>query len=170
MLNKITNFCLKNPLLLLLSAAIFALGFAYISQYFFNYQPCILCLYQRKPFFLIILTCLAALLFFKSLAKQRISVILCSLFLLINIVISSYHVGVEKKIFAGPNTCSSQNLDEANSLEELAAALEKTKAIRCDEPSFIFLTLSMTEWNLIYCLGLLGFSLLSLNFSRKNSK
>jgi hypothetical protein len=41
--------------------------------------------------------------------------------------------------------------------------LIKTKAIRCDQPSFVFLGLSMAAWNLGYCLALI---LLSLTFYR----
>lgn len=145
----------KIILLLLLISSIAALCGAYISQYVFNMQPCILCFYQRKPFFAIIILTSLALIFFKSEKFKKISIYLSALLLLINVGIASYHVGVENKVFRGPTTCSaSQNLNEITDLEELKIAINNTKAIRCDEPAFIFLGISMAGWNVIYSLGL----------------
>jgi disulfide bond formation protein DsbB len=138
----------KKSLILLLCAAIFALTSAYISQFIFDYQPCILCLYQRVPFFAVIAVTSLALITKKF---QKIAVTLCVISLLINCAIATYHVGVEQKIFAGPSTCSSGNLNDFDDLEDLKNALEKTKAVRCDEPQFFFLKLSMAGWNAIYC-------------------
>jgi disulfide bond formation protein DsbB len=148
---KITN---NNLLSFLLFYAFIALAAAYISQYFFDIQPCILCLYQRKPFFAIIALTSLALIFFKSDKSRKITVYICALLLLINATIASYHVGVEKKIFQGPSTCSSGNLNDIDDLEKLKAALSETKAIKCDTPSFVFLGISMAGWNVIYCLWL----------------
>ncbi len=154
----------KEPLLFLLLGSIFALTFAYISQYVFDYQPCILCLYQRKPFFAVIALSLITLTFLKTKQAKKISFFCCIIFLLINCCIAFYHVGVEKKIFRGPTTCSSaENLNEIDNLQDLEKALLKTKAIRCDQPSFVFLSLSMAAWNFIYCLALI---LLGLTFYR----
>lgn len=146
----------KIVLITLLFSSLIALIFAYISQYFFDLEPCILCLHQRKPFFVIIIISCLSLFFIKSEKLKRISIYICALLLIINVGIASYHVLVEKKIFQGPTTCSSsQNLNEITNLEDLKIALSKTKAIRCDEPAFIFLGISMAGWNLIYSLGLL---------------
>lgn len=153
---KITR---KHLLILLVFYSSTALIFAYISQFGFDYQPCILCLYQRKPFFAIIALASLTLIFFKSEQSQKITFFLCIFFLLINAGIATYHVGVEKKVFKGPTTCSSENLNDFENLEDLRIALTKTKAIRCDEPSFVFLGLSMAAWNLTYCLFLIGISL-----------
>ncbi len=169
MRNKFTEIWLlaqKNPLQILAISSLSALIFAYISQYFFNYQPCVLCLHQRKAFFAIIAICLFGLAFSKLKKHKKYLILICSILLFLNSALALYHSGVEHKIFAGPSTCSSQpNLDEINNLEDLAQALAKTKAIRCDEAQFIFLKLSMAEWNFIYCLALLIFSLKSLKFN-----
>lgn len=151
---------IKNSLFLSLIAASFALIFAYISQHVFGYQPCILCTYQRIPFFVIIglsVTSLVSKKFTKA-------VVFCCLFLFsINAVIAIYHVGVEQKIFFGPSTCSSPNLDNFDDFDALKEAILSTKAVRCDEPQFFFLKLSMAAWNVIYC----GFLALYLLFNIK---
>ncbi len=156
----------KNSLIFLLAAAIFALAFAYISQFVFGHEPCILCLYQRQPFFAIIAITTVALVFFKSEKIRNFALNLCLFFLLLNCSLAFYHVGVEQKIFAGPTTCSTtNNLNEITDLAELEAALAKTKAIRCDQPTFFFLGLSMAAWNFIFCLGLI----LSVVLTRKKT-
>jgi disulfide bond formation protein DsbB len=152
-LKKITN---KNLLILLSIASAFALISAYISQYIFDYQPCILCFYQRKPFLAILAACALTLTYFKSEKSKRIALYCCTFFLVINCAIAIYHSGVEKKIFRGPTTCSSENLNKISNLEDLEAALLKTKSVRCDEPSFVFLDLSMANWNVLYCLMLIS--------------
>ncbi len=165
-LTEIWLFAKKNPLQILTISSLSALIFAYISQYFFDYQPCILCLHQRKAFFAIIALCLLGMFFSKPKKHEKYLILICAFLLFLNATLALYHSGVEHKIFAGPSTCSSQsNLDEISNLEDLARALEKIKAIRCDEPQFIFLKLSMAEWNFIYCFALIIFSLKSLKFN-----
>jgi disulfide bond formation protein DsbB len=146
-LNYIT---LHHIIIVLCLIAIFALTFAYISQYVFDLEPCALCLYQRKPFFAIIGICVFGL-FLKSQRAQKIIIFLLLLLLIINTAIALYHAGVEQKIFRGPVTCSSLDV-EYNSLEELQAALLAAKTVRCDQPSFVVLGISMAGWNAIYCL------------------
>ncbi len=149
----------KKPVLILLTlASIFGLTFAYISQYAFGHEPCILCLYQRKPFFGIIAASLLCLTFFRSAKSQKITFFFCIALLAINCAIAFYHIGVEQKIFAGPTTCSSDNLNEITDLATLEAALAKTKAVRCDQPTFFLLGFLMAVWNFVFCLSLIIFS------------
>jgi disulfide bond formation protein DsbB len=139
-------------ILLLLSSAL-ALAMAYISQYIFGLQPCQLCFWQRKPFFAIIV--LSSLFLTTSALKkyQTLAIKISILLLLVNAAIAFYHSGVEQKWFKGLDSCSSIS-SQPNNLEELKLALEKTKAVRCDEVQFVFLKLSMASWNMLYCLWL----------------
>ncbi len=148
------NF-VKNYLFLALFSSLLALISAYISQYIFGFEPCVLCFHQRKPFFIIIVISLIFLLIKKLKNYQKIGAILCALAFLINAGIAFYHSGVELKIFAGPDSCSSSNFDNINNVEQLRIAMLATKAIRCDEPQFYFLNLTMANWNFIYCIFLL---------------
>jgi disulfide bond formation protein DsbB len=174
---KIKNFFLekfkkdlaKNYLFLALFSSFVALISAYISQYIFGFEPCVLCYHQRKPFFIIIIIALFFLLIKKLKKYQKIGAILCALAFLINAGIAFYHSGVELKIFAGPDSCSSSNFDNIDNVEQLREALFKTKAIRCDEPQFYFLNLTMANWNFIYCLGL-GLVLFLIFLQRNKSK
>ena len=154
-LKKITN---KNLLILLMSASILALSLAYIAQYFFGIEACNLCFYQRKPFLAILATTALTLTYFRSEKSKRIALYFSTILLVINLFIALYHSGVEKKIFSLPTTCSSsENLNNATNLEELQNVLLATKAVRCDEPSFFVLNLTMANWNAIYCFILISY-------------
>ncbi|MBM3579404.1 MAG: disulfide bond formation protein B [Alphaproteobacteria bacterium] len=147
----------KRDLVLLLLASSFALVFAYILQFVFDYQPCILCLYQRLPFFIIIVLSACGLILFSSERLVKIAVVFCIILLAVNVAISFYHFGVEEKIFTGPTNCEDvSNLNKATSLEELKLVIGKAKAVPCDEPQLKFLKLSLATWNFIYCVVVLG--------------
>ena len=134
-------------------AAVIALLSAYISQYIFGFEPCELCLWQRKPFFLIIFLGLIVLLIPKLKKYQNHIFWLIILLLFINSGIAFYHFGVEKSWFEGLASCSGNNFDITN-IEALKIAIENTKAVRCDRPTFLFLRISMAGWNFIYCMFL----------------
>ena len=157
LLEKFKKNLSKNYLFLAFFASFVALISAYISQYIFGFEPCILCYHQRKPFFIIIIISLFFLLIKKLKKYQKIGAIFCALAFLINAGIAFYHSGVELKIFAGPDSCSSKNFDNIDNIEQLRIAMLATKAIRCDEPQFYFLNLTMANWNFIYCFGLVLF-------------
>lgn len=167
MFNKkkfITNFnyqylqqnAAKLIIILALFSAALALLSAYIAEFVFGFAPCILCYYQRKPFFIIMIIGLIFLGFEKKLKKySNLVIYLIFLSIISNICLAFYHSGVEIKIFAGPTTCdvgTSLNIDD---LEQLKKALLKTKAVKCDEPQFYLLNLTMANWNLIYNIALL---------------
>jgi disulfide bond formation protein DsbB len=160
------QFTDKNLLTFLGLASFAALAAAYISQYGYGFQPCILCLYQRMPFFIVII--LAFLSLFSALYRwQKLLLLLAILVILANAFLALYHFGVEQKFFSGPSTCSS-NFAPPNNLAELKQIINQTKAIRCDQPSLIFLKLSMAAWNVLYCLGLVVLALLFLLKSKNN--
>jgi disulfide bond formation protein DsbB len=158
----------QKILISLLLAAIIALSSAYIAQYFFDLQPCILCLYQRPPFFIIIAISALALIS-KNKKLQQASFFLILICLLANVAIATYQTGVEQKIFRGPDSCSAnEHLNEITDLDALREAMLKTKAVRCDEPQFFFLKLSMAAWNVIFC-STLAFLMLLLRYRNRRA-
>ncbi len=152
---------LRNLLLFLLFISTFSLTFAYSSEYFLGLKPCILCLYQRIPFFLIIIFTIFTLILYKKDNWRKIAVILCILSLFINAGIAFYHVGVEQKIFKLTEKCS-DDFGSATSIEELRQMIKSAKLGKCDEPQFFLLGLTMAAWNFIFCLFLGIFTTLLL--------
>lgn len=150
----------KKPKLILILAFLsssFALISAYVTEFIFGFTPCILCYYQRKPFFVIIIISLIFLSLEKKLKKySNLAIYLIFLSIISNIGLAFYHSGVEMKIFAGPTTCDAGDSLKIDNLEQLKIALLKTKAVKCDEPQFYLLNITMANWNLIYCVILLA--------------
>lgn len=141
---------IRNLLLFLVFTSIAPLIAVYIAEFGFGLAPCELCLWQRKPFFIIIFLTIFALFFASKPKLQKTIIILCVMAIFTNFVIAIYHFGVEKKIFTGLAGCSGGNLNEITDLEELKLALKETAVVKCDEPAFEFLKVSMAGWNAIY--------------------
>lgn len=153
---KIENFSLNRILFFLLISSSIALCGAYVSQYFFGLKPCILCLYQRIPFLIIVAITILLLTFGRGKKIKKIGIFLCSMLLLINAGIALYHVGIEQKIFKITEKCVNE-MPIFNNLEELEKSLEEQSLARCDEPQFMLFKLSMAAWNVIFCLFLASF-------------
>ncbi len=153
---------LSHLLRFMIFVAAIALLFAYIVQYFFNFTPCNLCLLERKPFFVIlILTALLEIFLALTNAKQMTKIkyqkwvfFICIAALMINCLLSLYHVGVEKKLFAEPTSCSSSTLNQYYNIDDLKNAISNAKIARCSDPAYILPFLSMAMLNFIYCLFL----------------
>ncbi len=68
-------------------------------------------------------------------------------------LIAIYHSGVERKIFEGPDTCTSNpvgNLTPEQLLEQIMAA----PLVRCDEIPWELFGLSMANYNIFASLGI----------------
>lgn len=146
------------PLLLLLFSG-GSLVLAYISQYGFGLEPCILCLYQRIPHFVvaglaIIMMCLNR--FFKL---RMALMLLSSISLLTGAGIAFYHAGVEKGVFVMEQECGQTSEAEDMSYNELESFLLQSPHVPCDKPQFVFLGLSMAMWNMLFSafIGILVF-------------
>lgn len=146
---------IEKLLLLLIFYSGIALIFAYISQYFFGHQPCQLCIYQRFAFIATIITAILGI-FLANNKFGRIFFYFAIITIAGNIIIASYHSGVEAGIFKGLSSCNSQiDINQISNASDLAEEIRKVDQIDCRKPTFIFLKLSMANWNAIYCLILL---------------
>lgn len=146
----------RAPLLLLL-ASVIALGSAFVAQYGFDLQPCVLCLYQRWPYGVAIVLALAAL----ALPKYRGWLLaLIGLTLLVDAGIAGYHVGVEQHWWAGTDACTGPDI-KAKTLDQLRAQIMATPVTRCDEVAWSLFGISMAGYNFIACLVLAGFAFLA---------
>ena len=122
---------------------------AFIFQAF-GYPPCELCLWQRWPHAAAIL--IGALLAFTG---WRMLAWAGALAALATAVLGVYHTGVERGIFAGPDTCTS-NAVAGLSSDELMTQILNAPLIRCDEVAWSLMGLSMASWNAILSFVLVG--------------
>jgi disulfide bond formation protein DsbB len=143
--------------LLVLAGAVIALGFAFVMQYGFDLHPCVLCLWQRLPFAIVIL--LAGLASVSLLRRYaHILLTLCSVAYLVGTGLAIFHTGVERHWWLGTSGCSITPLS-GTSVEDLRTQLLHTVVARCDEIAWTFLGLSMANYNVIYSLALAFFAL-----------
>jgi len=130
------------------AASMAALAAAYISQYGFGLKPCILCLYQRVPYFANI--AFGILAFLATFRYPR----LVSLFLYLSAVtffsgaaIAGFHAGVEYGWWKGLSSCGGDILPVNVPLEELRKAITQQAIVRCDKPAWTLFGISMAGYN-----------------------
>ena len=143
----------RNPKVVLLGLFCSPLIFAYISQYGFGLEPCILCIYQRIPY-AIMAALMAVLLMIRKPLFQWVWVLLI-IGLLAEIAIAGYHVAVEQGIITEGVGCTEEV--QATSIEQLRAQLFEKPNVACDKPQFEFIGLTMAAWNSIYAFAVLIF-------------
>jgi disulfide bond formation protein DsbB len=146
-----------GPLLLLAFSAT-ALGGALLAEHVFGLMPCILCLYQRVPFAIIILLSLLAML--PGFARFRRPIIgLSGLIFLGGAAVAAFHTGVERKWWQGTSGCGVTG--GAKTIEELLRQIEAAPVVRCDTIPWELFGLSMANYNVAYSL-ILGVAFLLL--------
>lgn len=136
--------------------------------------PCVLCLYQRTPYWVAAAVGLAGLALTRrpdGVGRDTLAAIYLVLFFtfLVSIALGAYHAGVEQGAWAGPAACENVATGAATSLEDLKAALLQTPVIRCDEIAWSFHGLTLAGLNVIAstCLaGLAGARLSGMMASR----
>lgn len=135
-----------------------ALSMAFASEAFLGLEPCILCIYQRYPYAIVIVLALLGMVFRKNGKAAPIALALCSITFLANSIIAAYHSGVERhwwKSFS--ESCAIFQFDDPN--KSVLENLLSTPMGHCDEiawadPVFGF---SMANYNIIFCLILCAF-------------
>ncbi len=162
--------CHKTMPLFMAFIAASALGIALISQYEYGLQPCVLCIFQRYPYGIIIaLGLLGFLLSCKYIKGVSAIMGLIGLTFLANSVIAFYHSGVELKWWPSfLEGCAVPKM-EGNMDDILASIQSRTDAVRCDEIPWAdpILNLSMANWNVIICFGFAVIAFISARFIYK---
>ena len=129
------------------------LGGAYYFQYVVGLAPCTMCYWQRWPHMVAIVAGLCALLAY---ARPRLALILLMVAiaaLFVTAALGVFHVGVEYRWWAGPQTCSG-NIPVGLSAEQLKKYLFGARMVRCDETAWSMWGISMAGWNAICSAGL----------------
>ena len=151
------NQSIKKVSIILLLYGVFALSFAYVVQFVFHMAPCVLCIYQRIPYYVLVFLT-SVLLITNHVGLCKIIVGCCVLTLAVSAGIAFYHYGVEQHIFTIYSDCT-ETTDLPASLEMLKEQLIGKPAIPCDKPQLVIFGLSMAGWNM---LGSICFLLLTI--------
>jgi disulfide bond formation protein DsbB len=154
------------PLLILLASAA-VVGGALLSQYVGGLQPCELCLYQRWPYYGVIIITLVAVAVGRSGLTGAI-LALAALAFLIGAGLAFYHVGVEQHWFAGPTACTGGGA-AGDSLEDFRRRLLAQQPVACDQPQWTLFGVSLAGWNLLASLGLVALCVAALRQARRTA-
>ena len=123
---------------------------AFIIEYQLNYQPCKLCIYERVPYFLSI--ALIIKIFFVN-KYQKITLLILSLVFIISSILAFYHFGIEQGFFKESPVCTTKDLSETLTKEEILEQLNKS-SISCKDVSFTIFGLSLATINTIFSIFL----------------
>jgi disulfide bond formation protein DsbB len=151
--------------------AVFVVGLgtlagAWFFEYVLKYQPCPLCLEERIPYHVIIpLSLLIALAALVGAPRKLIMVGFIAIIAAVafNVVLSTYHAGIEWRWWAGPSDCTGPATD-FKSGGGLLSQLQTIHVPRCDEAAWRFLGISLAGYNALISLALIllaGYGLLA---------
>lgn len=149
-----------NPPALIALASIAVLGTALASQYLGGLAPCKLCIYQRWPYVFTIVAGFAAWMLPRGVVVRHWLVASCGVAFAIGGAVAVYHAGIEYGWFAGPTSCSGE-ATAATTIEELRRQLMAQQVVRCDEPAWTMLGVSMAGYNAVVSAVLAGASLVA---------
>ena len=124
--------------------SVVAIASALIAEYYFDLQPCAMCLKQREPYYVII----AGFILVMILKGQDkiwfyVGVQIVSIY---GLFYSLWHVGIENKILAGPSSCSG-GLNISTNTSSLKEQIISKAVINCEEVAWSIFGLSAATMN-----------------------
>ena len=134
--------------------------FSFFLEFFLNLIPCKLCLYQRYLWLFLLLACILNL---KQSRESRYIEIIITITLYAIITLSFYHSGIEFGFFNNIISCTSENNETVNSIEELDFLIRNTKNMDCAFPKFKIFNLSLSNLSFLFSTSLLLFCLKKYN-------
>ena len=124
--------------------SVVALASALIAEYYFNLQPCAMCLKQREPYYILITSfILVMILKWQDKIWFYVGVQIVSIY---GLFYSLWHVGIENKILAGPSSCSG-GLNISTNTSSLKEQIISKAVINCEEVAWSIFGLSAATMN-----------------------
>ena len=145
---------------------LFVVSSALFIEYILKVKPCALCIYQRYPYYLILL--FSALFFFKNNWKNQL-IILIIITSIVSFFLATYHVGIEYGLINELSSCKTEvgkNISKDILLKELQSKL----ALSCKEVDFKLFGLSLASINMIMSLILTILYYIIFSWTKKTSK
>ena len=134
---------IKKFYIIIFSLSFFSLIAALYVEYILGFKPCILCIYQRIPYAIAILISLIA--FF--IGNRNILLIILGLNFLAGILLSGYHVSIEKGFIEPMFSCTGENI-KALEKEEILKSLNNIQP-DCRDVDFSLFGISLATLNFI---------------------
>ena len=134
--------------------------FSFFLEFFLNLIPCKLCLYQRYLWVFLLLACVFNI---KESSKSKYIKIIITITLCAIVSLSFYHSGIEFGFFNNIISCISNNIETADSIEELDFLIRNTKNVDCAFPKFKIFNLSLSNLSFLFSSSLLMLCLKQYN-------
>ena len=132
--------------------AVAAIGGAWFSELGLGYVPCMLCLWQRIPYYVAAVPAALALVLLVRGAPPRwlagLAFVLALVFL-VSAGLGLFHAGVEWKWWEGPAGCGGRLELDAPSFQDFQKSLSKARVVLCNEAPMRVLGLSFAGWNAV---------------------
>jgi len=110
--------------------SVIAIGSALIAEYYYNLEPCKMCLKQREPYYALIAVLIIFLIF--RWQKKIWFFLGVQIITIYGLFYSIWHVGIENKILPGPSSCS-EGLDISNDTSNLKEQILSKAVVNCEE-------------------------------------
>ena len=137
-----------------------AITSALLAEYYFNLEPCSMCLKQRYPYYFIIVIFILFLFIRQfSLLWYFLMLQLASIY---GLFYATWHVGIEQKILKGPSGCSG-GLNFTTSIENLKEQIMEKSIINCEEIVWSFFGISAATLNSIFFFIIFIINILYIN-------
>ena len=146
----------RIKLWLILVISICVLSIVFLVEFGLGLEPCILCKYQRIPYFAAILFTGMAL-HIKTANQVGTLDVICVIFIL-SVVLAFYHYGIEQHWWEVASGCGDFDRIPMN-FEDFKSQLLAKLPKRCDEIDWTLFGLSMSGYNFLVSIGLVVFSL-----------
>ncbi|MFD1703632.1 disulfide bond formation protein B [Methylopila henanensis] len=146
--------------LLIAAVATLAVGGALVFEHGFGYVPCMLCLWQRWPYYLgAPLALIAVLLAARGAAgPARLLLVAVAVLFAGGAALGVYHAGVEWSFWPGPTSCAGANA-APTSAGGLLAQMQTTRIVPCDRAAWRLFGLSLAGYNALVAAGLAGLAI-----------
>ena len=151
----------KNFYLLIFIFSILAIFFALYVEYYLQYKPCKLCLYQRIPYIIAIFISFVGFNYYKN---DNILLLVILIFIL-SFLISGYNYGIEKNIFEEFSGCATNNIDITDKTK-LLKTLSENIPNSCKDVNFKLFGISLAGINSVLSLLILIYSLRTLVYEK----
>ncbi len=142
-MNKFTNYFIA-----ILLVNILVILSALFIEFFLKIKPCILCIYQRYPYYII---AFLSLIYFLKKDLKILLILLIILTSLASIILSTYHVGIETGLIEETTSCKT-SLNNNLSKDAILKQLESNLASSCKEVNFKLFGFSLASINIILSL------------------
>ena len=159
------NLSKKNLFTGIFLISFIALVSAYFIEYILGHQPCILCVYERIPYFLAILI---VLINYKHKKLEKYLILLLAIIFLTATILSLYHLGIEQGFIQESLLCDLEKGANILNKDEILKQLQQ-KSISCKDVTFKIFGLSLTSYNIIMSL-ILTLSLGKVYFEYENNR